>query len=395
VASSNVIIVGAGVNGCSIAFHLARAGARVTVFDMRDVCAGMSARSGALVRMHYTFAPEAALAWKSLAYFENWRALVGSGACGFVRTGFVLVVGPENAGALRLNVEMLRSLGIDTELCDPAQLARVEPALRTDDVALAAFEPRSGYADPVATTRAFADAARKLGAGFELGVAVASIAVRGGRAVGVLDAAGRRHDSDSVVVVAGPWTDRLLAPLGVSLGLRAERAQIAFLRRPPALRHCACIDLVAASYFRPHGDDLTLVGMGQWKTEDAADADNFDPNNNSDFIAEARARIVRRIPALSGAPYSHGHAGIYDVSPDQRAVLGAIRDVPGLYVAAGFSGTGFKTSPAVGAAMAELILDGASRTADLTPFRFERLHAREFIRSPHEYAVGSDFGHSI
>src|SRR5690349_22787312 len=80
-AMPEVIVVGAGVVGCSLAFHLARAGARVTVFDKeREVCAGMSARSGALLRMHYTFAPEAELAWKSLGYFAHWEEMVGRDA---------------------------------------------------------------------------------------------------------------------------------------------------------------------------------------------------------------------------------------------------------------------------------------------------------------------------
>src|SRR5215470_3453384 len=94
--AANVIVVGAGVVGCSIAYHLARAGALVRVFDKGAVCSGMSARSGALVRMHYTFAPEAELAWKSLGYFENWGDIVG-GSCGFVRTGFALIVAEKNA----------------------------------------------------------------------------------------------------------------------------------------------------------------------------------------------------------------------------------------------------------------------------------------------------------
>src|ERR1700678_4788823 len=113
-SSANLIVVGAGVVGCSIAFHLARAGARVRVFDKGGICAGMSARSGALVRMHYTFAPEAELAWKSHHYFRNWNEIVG-GRGGFVETGFAVVVGERNALRLRANVAMLQWGGVDTE----------------------------------------------------------------------------------------------------------------------------------------------------------------------------------------------------------------------------------------------------------------------------------------
>src|SRR5580693_5586088 len=114
-SGANIIVIGAGVVGCSLAFHLVRAGAKVRVFDKGGICAGMSARSGALVRMHYTFAPEAELAWKSHRYFKNWNEIVG-GRCGFVETGFAVVVGERNASRLRANVAMLQRVGIDTEV---------------------------------------------------------------------------------------------------------------------------------------------------------------------------------------------------------------------------------------------------------------------------------------
>jgi sarcosine oxidase subunit beta len=393
-SSANIIVIGAGVVGCSLAFHLARAGARVRVFDKGGICAGMSARSGALVRMHYTFAPEAELAWKSHHYFRNWSEIVG-GRCGFVETGFAVVVDERNAARLRTNVAMLKRVGIDTEIVTAAELHKGEPNNFVDDVALAAFEPQSGYADPVATTESLAAAARKLGAEFSLNAAVATIACRGGRAVGVIDNSGRLHEADAVCVVAGPWTDALLAPMGAKIGIKSERAQIAFFKRPPQIKHCIYIDTIAGSYFRPHGDDLTLAGLGGWKPEAEANPDNFRESNDDDFVAAVRKRLARRIPAMADAPYSRGHAGIYDVSPDSRAVMGPVPGVEHLFVAAGFSGTGFKTAPAVGASMAELILTGASKTVDLTPFSFERILSGRMIESPNEYEMGAGFGHKL
>ena len=393
-SNANVIVIGAGVVGCSIAFHLARAGARVRVFDKSGICAGMSARSGALVRMHYTFAPEAELAWKSLHYFRNWSDLVGGG-CGFVETGFAVVVAERNAKRLRANVAMLQRVGIHTEVVTPAELHKLEPNTSVDDVALAAIEPRSGYADPVATTESLAAAAQRHRAEFLTNTTVANIVHRGGRATGVIDGAGRVHEADAVCVVAGPWTDALLAPMGVKIGIKSERAQIAFFRRPPQLRHYIYIDTIAGSYFRPHGDDLTLVGLGGWKPEAEANPDDFREVNDDDFVAAVRKRLARRIPAMVNAPYSRGHAGIYDVSPDSRAVMGRVPGIDGLFVAAGFSGTGFKTAPAVGASMAELILTGASRTVDLTPFGFERIVSGKLIESANEYEMGAGFGHKL
>jgi sarcosine oxidase subunit beta len=392
-SNANTIVIGAGVVGCSLAFHLARAGARVRVFDKGGICAGMSARSGALVRMHYTFAPEAHLAWKSLNYFRNWSDIVG-GRCGFVETGFAVVVDRSNAERLRANVAMLKRVGVDTETATPAELQKLEPHTFVDDIALAAIEPHSGYADPVATTESFAEAAKRHGAEFLTNTPVARIERCGGRAIGVVDGNGRTHEADAVCIVAGPWTDMLLAPLGVRIGIRSERAQIAFFKRPPQLKHYIYIDTIAGSYFRPHGDDLTLVGLGDWKAEAEANPDDFREANDDDFVAAVRDRLAKRIPAAD-APYSRGHAGIYDVSPDSRAVMGHVPGVDGLFVAAGFSGTGFKTAPAVGASMAELILNGVSTTVDLTPFGFERIVSGKLIESPNEYEMGAGFGHKL
>src|SRR6202023_3586148 len=144
-------------------------------------CAGMSSRSGALVRMHYTFAPEAELAGKSHHYFREWSEIVG-GRCGFVETGFAVVVDERNASRLRTNVAMLQQVGIDTDVVTPAGLRELEPHAFVDDIALAAFEPHSGYADPVATTESLAAAAKGHGAEFSTNTPVARIVGHGGRA---------------------------------------------------------------------------------------------------------------------------------------------------------------------------------------------------------------------
>src|ERR1700687_5069715 len=211
---ANIIVVGAGVVGCSVALHLARAGAKVRVFDKGGICAGMSARSGALVRMHYTFAPEAELAWKSHRYFQNWDAMVG-GRCGFVQTGFAVVVDERNRERLIANVAMLQSVGVDTEIATAAELKKLEPEAFVDDVALAAIEPQSGYADPVATTESFAAAAQNLGADFLLNVPIAKIAHRDGRAVGVIDGSGTTQEADALCDVPGRCTDWWLGQFGV------------------------------------------------------------------------------------------------------------------------------------------------------------------------------------
>jgi sarcosine oxidase, subunit beta len=394
--TTEAIIIGAGVMGASLAYHLTRAGmTHVTVLDKKGLCGGMTAKSGALVRMHYTNEPEARMAFAALPYFQHWQEIVG-GECGFTRTGFVVTVTPDNAERLRKNVEMLQRIGVTTSVITAQELQELQPFARVDDLTVAAYEPESGYADPRATTAAFMQHAQRQGATLREGVRVTAIRTAGGRVIGVDTSAGP-IDAAIVVVMAGPWSDGLLKTADIDLPLTPQRAQIAFYRRPAELAkgHMVFIDGALGTYFRPHGAELTLIGVGHWKPEPPPDPDAYDEANDPDFIPAAQLKVARRIPALQRAAYAHGHAGIYDVSPDTRAVLDRAPGVDGLYIAAGFSGTGFKISPAVGACMAELITRGHATFVDITPFRFSRFEENRPIRGPHEYVLPADFGHRL
>ena len=394
--SAEAIIIGAGVMGTSLAFHLTRAGMRqVTVLDKAGLCGGMTAKSGALVRMHYTNEPEARMAFASLRYFQHWDDMVG-GECGFTRTGFILTVTPDNTDRLCKNVEMLQRVGVNTAVISPQELRDLQPFTQVDDLTLAAYEPESGYADPRATTTAFMHQAQRRGAILREGVTVSAIRIHSGRVVGVETSDGR-FDAPIVVVMAGPWSDRLLKTAGLDFPLTPQRAQIAFYRRPPPLAtgHMVFIDGVSGTYFRPHGEDLTLIGVGHWKPEPPPDPDHYNEANDPDFIPAAKAKAARRLAGLQQGEYARGHAGIYDVSPDSRAILDRAPGIEGLYMAAGFSGTGFKISPAVGASLAELITQGRATSVDISPFRFSRFKENQPIRGLYEYVFPEDFGHRM
>jgi glycine/D-amino acid oxidase-like deaminating enzyme len=390
---ASVVVVGGGVMGCSIAFHLAERGIDVLVLERGTVCSGMSARSGALVRMHYTNVPEASMAVASLAYFQNWRERVG-GWCGFTVTGAAVLVGPGEGDRLRRNVARLRGLGVDTEAVTPADLAAEHPELDLRGVEMAAVEPGSGYADPVATTFAFASRAVDRGARIRQGVAVRALRVAGDRVVG-LDTSDGQIGAEAVVLACGPWVDPLARTAGFELGITPERSQLAFFRRPDAARrHPVVIDGVLGTYFRPHGGELSLLGVeaGHHVGVDAIDreVEGYDHQ----VVAAALGRLAGRVPAFAGAPFARGHRGVYDTSPDSRAVLDAAPGVAGLFVAGGFSGTGFKKSPAVGACMAELVTDGKAATVDLRPFRLGRFADGDPIVGD-EYRLPPEFGHKL
>src|SRR5919205_1056641 len=169
--TADVVIVGGGVIGSSTAFHLAKRGAgRIVLCERRWVAAGASGKSGALVRTHYTNEPEARLAQASLPYFHAWNDYVGRGDCGFLNNGLLRFVTPENASNLEANVEMLERIGVDSRVVGPAEVREIAPGFATDGVVAAAYEPRSGCADPSRTTHGFLERAAESGTDLRPGV---------------------------------------------------------------------------------------------------------------------------------------------------------------------------------------------------------------------------------
>ena len=153
------------------------------------------------------------------------------------------------------------------------------------------------------------------------------------------------------------------------------------------------IDTALGIYTRPEGTEHVLGGVTAETGENPSDPDRYDEEVDPSFPSTVREQVSRRLPPLGVAAFARGHAGLYDMSPDTRAVLDRVPGVDGLYLAAGFSGTGFKKAPAVGASLAELILEGAARTVDLTPFRFSRFAEGAPIVGTDEYELRTDWGH--
>lgn len=371
-ARAQVVVVGAGVVGTAIAFNLARLGVPdVVVVDKGRIAGQASGRSGALVRTHYTNVDEARVALAALDWFEHWAEWVG-GSCGFASTGFLQMVAAQDQQTLRHNVELLRGIGVDTTLVNADEIRRLQPRLAVEDDAVAAYEPRSGYADPVATTVGFADAARRLGVTVLEGVAVTELLSAHGRIRGVRTTTGA-IDAPIVVVANGAWSVGLLDPLGVELDLETARAQVSFFARPTELPsgpagHLTIIDRTNGCYLRPEGDRLTLVGLSAFRRP-LDDLDAYDGSDEPEFTELARRQASLRMPGLAGAARVRGHAGPLDITKDHRMLLGPAPETDGLYLAVGMSGGGFKKAPAIGACLAELIVEGLASTASIESFR--------------------------
>jgi sarcosine oxidase subunit beta len=380
--TADVIIVGAGIHGASLAFHLAERGLQPVVLEKATVASGATGRSSGMVRMHYDVEADARLAWRSLAYFTDWEARVG-GDAGFNNVGFLQMVDPHDRAALEANVAMQQGIGIATEIVDADEVRRLLPGIAIEDDQLAAFEPRSGYADPSSSAASLMAAAMRLGARLVQHAPVTAVRVAGERVVGVTTPQG---DVDAPVVVdaAGAWAGQVAAMVGLQIPVNVWRHDVAYVRRPPDIpRHIGFIDFANLFYSRPEGEHLTLVAL-----EDGNPLEG-DPDAPVDaaapgFLARAAERIVRRLPRFERAGVHSAHSGQDGITPDQHPLIGPAGP-EGFWLDCGYSGTGFKIAPAVGASLAELITEGPTANDDLAIYRFERFAEGRLIVGEHSY----------
>lgn len=384
--TADVIVVGAGVQGASLAFHLARRGARVVVLEREVIAAGATGRSSGFVRMHYDLESESRLAWVSFPYFRAWSDVVGAGDCGFVRTGFLQLVPASLADHLRANVEMQQRLGIETRIASPTEVADLVPGAVTDDVTVGAYEPGSGYADPSGTAAGFLTAARSLAATVIQGCRVDSVLVDGDLVVGVETERGR-FAAPVVVDVAGAWASELARTVGLDIPVQAWRHQTAYFGLPEARgpEFPIVIDEINQMYFRPEGRDMMLVGL------ESGNVLGGSPDRPLEALGEAAleemvSRVCARVPWMADGTLRTAHGGQDGITPDQRAILGPAGP-DGFFLACGFSGTGFKTAPAVGACLAELILDGHAVTVDIAGYSLDRFTHGRLLVGDHPYGT--------
>lgn len=322
--TADVLIIGGGVMGASIAYQLAMQHAgRIVLLERQALGNGTTGRSGAIVRQHYSNEFTIRMAKASLAVFQHFDDLVG-GDCGFITTGMLVMVDEQGAEALRANVAMQQDQGVNTKLINAEEISQVAAEYNGEGVALACYEPDTGVADPMATTHCFAKRARDYGATIREGVAVTRILTRNGRVTGVQTSQGDVHAA-IVVLASNVWSVALAQAIGIALPIMATRHPMIALRRPHDFGgrqglHAVGLDLTRHIYLRPDLGGVTLVGS----TEDvlvASDPDNYAQGLTEEEIAHFRRMAGRSIPALARAVPRGGWAGIYDDTPDYHPIL--------------------------------------------------------------------------
>lgn len=388
-AGADVLIVGGGCIGASTAYHLARAGGvEVTLLERHGIGSGTTGASSAIVRQHYSIPTLALMAQRSLRVFQHFAEVVG-GEVGFRQTGLLIGARAEDLAGLQESVAMQRSLGIETAMIDRQALHALEPRMVADDLMGACYEPEAGYADPVATTMAYARAARAAGAKLHTNTAVQELLVEDGAARGVRLADGTQLRAGTVIVAANIWSVPLLRAVGIDLPVRGTRHPCMLLQQPPDFgpQHAIVFDFTNGLYLKPEGASLTLAGTLDEAEADPADPDHFQTIPSHDEAERFATRAARRFPALEYATLQSGYAGIYDVSEDWQPIIGPIPEIAGLYGALGFSGHGFKLCPVVGELVAAMVLGRETPGIDRDLFRADRFARGTLAPSRYAYNI--------
>jgi sarcosine oxidase subunit beta len=372
-AEASVVIVGGGVVGTSIAFHLAEAGVEgVLVLDRGQLAGGSTSRAAGGVRAQFSDPLNIQIGARSLRAFAGFARRPGW-EIDFHQVGYLFLLTSEaDVRSFEAGMELQHEFGVPSRMLTPVEAAGLNPLIEVGDVLAAAFSPDDGHATPEAVVQGYATAARALGARVETGCEVRGLESAGD--AWVVETAERPIRAATVVCAAGPWSARLGEMAGVGLPVQPLRRQVLHTGPVPGLDGPIpmTIDFETSFYFHREGPGL-LIGMS-----DPNEQPGFDDRPTDDWIPGLMEIAGRRAPAVAEAGIAGGWAGLYEVTPDHNAVIGEAAGPGRFLYATGFSGHGFLQAPAVGEIVRDLYL-GREPFVDVRPLsadRFSEHHLR-------------------
>lgn len=380
---ADVVVVGGGAMGTSIAHHLVAAGAGRVILLERERALGLGSTGRCAGGFRHQFSSEinVRLSLESVRMIRTFTERHGLPLDVHV-DGYLFLIRDEDAWVgYRAAAAMQRALGARVDELDAAAVAELVPGIATEGIVGATFGPQDGIADPSGLTSGYATLARRAGADIRPGRTATAIRTTrdGGAVTGVSTTAGP-IDSPVVVNAAGVWAPALAATCGVALPIEPQPRHVVttsgFPGRPE--RRTLVIDTATMFYFHREGAGV-LMGMPR-----LADAvSTFETVVDDRWIAEELLpQAVAVLPGLEAAGLASAWVGLYEMTPDRHAILGPVEGLRGLFLANGFSGHGFQHAPIVGKVIAELIT-GARPTVDVSALRLERFARGELIGESH------------
>jgi glycine/D-amino acid oxidase-like deaminating enzyme len=380
--AADVVIIGGGIQGASIAWHLSRRGVTdVVVLEKSTLASGCSGRTGGVIRQHYSTPIVTEIARQARAFFSTFDQEVG-GHSGYIENGLVLMVGEKDRAALEANVALGRRHGVPVRIIDANEARALVPGLDTTGAVAFAHEADAGYGDGYGTTVAFAAGARARGVTVLQNTPATGIVVEAGRVAAVVTP-GETFATRTVVNAGGPWADRVAAMAGITLPLKLELIEEAVIRAPEGepypVRTPSVYDFVNGLSYRPEGDGQVMA-EGNSYYKGPLDPDGYPTQPSDAYIEDVAVRLARSMPRLEHGTARGGWAGLLEGSPDFHPILGPVDEVGGLLMCCGFSGHGFKEAPVTGRLVAEVIADGRA-SLDISPLAFGRFRRGALLRS--------------
>ncbi len=377
--SADFVIVGAGIIGCSVAYHLAeRRAGRIVVLERDQIGRGATADAAGGIRLQFSTETNIRLSLLSFEYWEHFPERFGTDI-GLHQHGYLfLLTRPDEVVRFREALALQQALGVPARWVEPTEIAALQPAVRTDDLVGGTYCPRDGWCDPYSATMGFANAARALGVTFHEERPVTGFDISHGRVRAVRTATGS-ISCGTVVLCTGPYTGEVGTLAGLQLPVAPVRRMSFVTDRFDLVPKTVpmTIEFTTSLYFHPEGEGF-LFGMSN-----PDEPPGFDKTIDPVWMEKTVEALCRRAPIFEQARIRRGWAGFYEVTPDNNPLIGWVDEIEGLAVAAGFSGHGFMHGPAVGRCVAELLLDGEIRSVDLRAFAPSRFRQGQLVHEQH------------
>ena len=378
--TAEIVVIGGGVMGASIAYHLALRGQKNILLLEKEAFFGQGATGRCAGGVRYQFATDVnvRLSLESLPMLERFEQETGQ-AIDFRHCGYVfLLTREEDVRVFQNNIAMQNRLGVQTSWMDGAEIRRRLPMMRLEDVIGGSFNPDDGLVDPNGVVMGYIQAAQRLGVQTLTDVEVLGVRTQGGKVTGI-ETSGGNVSAPVVFNAAGPWSGLIGKMAGLDIPITPLRRQMFTTTSIPEIPpdFPFVIDFAQSLYFHREGQGL-LIGMSNPDEQPGFDQ-NVDPAWELVNLEAAAARL----PVLEGAGLASHWAGLYEVTPDAHPVFGKT-PVQGFYVCTGFSGHGFMHGPISGKIMAEILLDGFASSVDVSMLDLARFEESRLIR---EYNV--------
>ncbi len=388
VETADVVIIGGGVMGASIAFHLAKLGTgKIVVLEKSGLAAGATGHAAGLIRHHYSNRLLVELALYSRRKLESFEEEMGE-PINFVQNGLLLLVGEEDRRAAEENAAMQRSVGVELDIIEPAELKEFLPVglLDTNGVGIGIFDKKAGYADPYAVTVGYAKRAKDFGVRFCTGVLVEGIEIEKNRIAGVITDHGKIA-TRLVVNAAGPWGKRVNDLIHIQVPVKIMSLQHGLLL-PDCFYHRMIPTVIDNSikdnlfFIKPESGGTILLGMDKEDPAKEINPDNYSFNPDMDTLCALIEKVVQRLPFLSEARLQTVFGGSDGVTPDWNPAIGRPAGPEGYFCAIGFSGHGFKLAPAIGEIVAQLVRD-EKPSFDISMLDINRFAEGKMFNSQH------------